>query len=268
MPPQRLQKILAQAGVASRRQAEQMILAGRVAVDGVVVKALGSQADPQRQVITVDNQPLPRAQGLEYWLAHKPRGVVCTSRDPQGRTRVADLLPPEIKARLYPVGRLDIDSEGLVLLTNDGELALRLTHPRYQVPKSYRVWVKGLPSRGAITRLRQGVPLEDGPSLPARVFLKSGGQRTSKLSIVINEGRKREIRRMCEQVGHPVTRLVRVGLGPLRLGDMPPGACRRLSPGEIKGLRQAAGLFSACKTGSHGVPNRPRTKAKPPKRRS
>ena len=253
MAQQRLQKILAQAGLASRRAAEEMIVAGRVAVDGQVVTALGSKADPVINKITVDGKPLPVSQAKQYWLVNKPVGVVCTAADPQGRPKILDLLPAEVGARLYPVGRLDKDSEGLVLLTNDGELASRLLHPRHKVAKTYRVWVRGLPKPSAIASLRQGVALEDGISAPARVYVKAAGERKSKLSFVIHEGRKRQIRRMCQAVGHPVERLVRVGLGPLHLGDLPPGWVRPLRAKEIKELKHAAGLISGCKPPGDGV---------------
>ena len=253
MPPERLQKILARAGVASRRAAEELIRQGQVAVDGRVVREPGTKADPQTQRITVKGQPLPQPEPHQYWLLHKPAGVVSTARDPQGRPQVLDLLPPQARGRLFPVGRLDRDSEGLILLTNHGELAHRLTHPSFQVPKHYRVWVKGHPSRQAIARLRQGLELDDGPTAPARVYLKAASPRQSKLSFVIHEGRKRIIRRMCQAVGHPVLRLVRVGLGPLRLGDLPPGAARALSDQEVRQLLQAAGLLTSCKERPHGV---------------
>ncbi len=253
MAPERLQKILARAGVASRRAAEELIRQGRVAVDGRVVRRPGTKADPRTQRITVEGRPLPRPQPYQYWILHKPPGVVSTARDPQGRPRVLDYLPAQLEARLFPVGRLDRDSEGLILLTNHGELAQRLTHPSFQVPKHYRVWVKGQPSRQAIARLRRGLELEDGPTAPARVYLKATNPRQSKLSFVIHEGRKRIIRRMCLAVGHPVLRLVRVGLGPLRLGDLPPGAARPLSRPEVQRLLQAAGLLTGCKERPHGV---------------
>ena len=249
----RLQVILSRAGVASRRAAEEMITAGRVAVDGQVVRELGTQADPFAQKITVDGKPLPSRPALEYWMVHKPVGVVSTVRDPQGRRRVVDMVPPQEGRRLFPVGRLDQDSEGLVLLTNDGELAHRLTHPRYQVAKHYRVWVSGTPSTATVESLRQGVELEDGVTAPARVYLKSSGLHGSKMTMTLLEGRKREIRRMCELVGHPVHRLVRVGLGPLRLGDLPLGGARRLSMAEVTQLRQEAGLAGACKPARDGV---------------
>lgn len=253
MTEQRLQKILAQAGVASRRAAEKLISEGRVAVDGRVVSELGAKADPQRQEITVDGQPLPRREVLQYWLVHKPMGVVSTVDDPQGRTRVVDLLPPEVTSRLYPVGRLDINSEGLILLTNDGQLTHLLMHPRHQVAKRYLVWVEGRPSAAALERLRSGVDINGHSTAPAKVGLKSSGPQGSKLSFVLSEGRKREIRLMCRAVGHPVQRLLRVGLGPLRLGDLPPGAARPLTQAEVEALRKAAGPTTGCKPRGDGV---------------
>ena len=263
MPAERLQKILAQAGVASRRAAEEMITAGRVAVDGLVVRELGSKADPGHQKITVDDQPLPGPETKDYWLVHKPTGFVSTVKDPQGRRQVVDLLPPEVRGRLYPVGRLDYDSEGLVLLTNDGELAHRLLHPRFGVPKLYRVWVAGRPSASAIQHLREGVIIEGQRTAPARVHFKGGTELRSKLALIINEGRKREIRLMCEAVGHPVQRLLRVAMGPLHLGELPAGAARRLYPGEIEALKQAAGLISGCKPSAFGVKKSPRPTGSP-----
>ncbi len=252
MAEERLQKLIAKAGLASRRRAERMISAGRVAVDGRVVTELGAKADPARQRVTVDNAPLPRAERHQYWLVHKPKGVVSTVRDPQGRKRVVELLPPEA-GRVYPVGRLDRDSEGLILLTNHGELAHGLMHPSRKVPKTYRVWVEGQPDKAALERLRRGVELEDGTTAPARVFLKGMTGSRSKLSFVLTEGRKREVRRMCEAVGLPVRRLVRVGLGPLKLGDLPVGAVRPLTRREIEELKSAAGLITGCKAAGDGV---------------
>lgn len=261
MALERLQKILARAGVASRRAAEELITAGRVAVDGVVVVELGSKADPQTQAVSVDGKPLPGPEAKDYWMVHKPVGVVSTVKDPQGRRRVVDLLPPEVSGRLFPVGRLDYDSEGLMLLTNDGELAHRLLHPRFGVAKLYRVWVSGRPSAEAIARLREGVVIEGRRTAPARVHFKGGTELRSKLALIINEGRKREIRLMCEAVGHPVQRLLRVSMGSLHLGDLPIGAARRLSQGEVEALRADAGLISACKPGGHGVKKPARLRA-------
>jgi 23S rRNA pseudouridine2605 synthase len=238
----RLNKILAHAGVASRRAAEEMIAKGRVAVDGFVVRDMGFKADPNRQKITVDGKAVSREDSFEYWMVHKPRGVLSTASDPQGRQTVLSLVPNR-PVRLYPVGRLDLDSEGLMLLTNDGELANRITHPRFGVEKRYRVWVQGEPNRSTIDAMRKGVELDDGAvSAPARVHLKATNRRGSKLVMVLKEGKKREIRRICEAVGHPVVRLVRVAIGPLKLGETPLGASRRLRPGEVKYLKQAAGL--------------------------
>ena len=248
MPKQRLNKILAQAGVASRRTAEEMIAAGRVAVDGKVMNQPGDAADPATQKITIDGKPLPQPEHKEYWMIHKPTGVVSTVSDPQGRRTVLSLLPPEAAGRLYPVGRLDYDSEGLLLMTNDGELFQRLTHPSHQVAKRYLVWVDGRPGPAVLERLRTGVEIEGGRTAPAKVGIKSSGKYGSKLSFLLTEGKKREIRRMCVEVGHRVQRLVRVGIGPLRLGDLPLGEARRLRRNEIFALRQAAGLKGCLQT--------------------
>jgi len=261
---ERLQKILAKAGLASRRKAEEMIAAGRVTVDGEVISEPGVKADPNRQRICLDGTPLKSQEAKEYWLVHKPRGVVSTVMDPQGRKKVVELLPPEA-GRVYPVGRLDRDSEGLVLLTNDGELANRLMHPRYEITKTYKVWVQGLPTARSLERLRQGIDIGDErPTSPARVHMKAGNPHRSKLTLVLGEGRKREIRRMCEAVGHPVVRLLRVAQGPLKLGELPAGAVRRLSMAEIRELRQAVGLIDSCKPSGVGVKKaalRPRNRA-------
>lgn len=262
MAQERLQKILARAGVASRRESERLIAAGRVMIDGKVVTRPGTKADPGRQEIKVDGQPIGATEPHQYWMVHKPPGVVCTASDPEGRPIVLDILPTEARERLYPVGRLDMYSEGLVLLTNDGELALQLTHPRYQVPKYYKVWVEGRPSPEAVAKLRRGVLIDKGPSAPARVHLKSTAGGVSKLRMVLTEGRKREIRQMCRAVGHPVKRLVRVGLGSLRLGDLAPGQSRRLTPRELDELRRSIRPFSGCKPTGDGVPNTARRRGK------
>lgn len=255
MAEERLQKILARAGVASRRAAEEIILAGRVTVNGKVIDRLGSKADPAAQKITVDGRLLTGPEAKEYWLVNKPVGVVSTVKDPEGRRRVLDLLPPEARGRLYPVGRLDYDSEGLLVLTNDGELAYRLMHPRFGVPKVYRVWVAGRPSPEALEHLRNGVEVDGRRTAPAKVRLKSGSPYRSKLALVIYEGRKREVRKMLAAVGHPVERLIRTGLGSLRLGELPVGAVRRLSSGEVAELKRDAGQISGCKGGLDGVGN-------------
>src|SRR4051794_6055617 len=237
----RLAKHLAHAGVASRRAAEALIADGRVRLGGEVV------TDPARDVdgseaITVDGRRVAAAPAQRVVFAlHKPVGVVSTARDPHGRPTVVDLVPDAGGHRLYPVGRLDAESTGLLLLTDDGDLAHRLTHPRFEVPKTYRARVGGGPvSDRAVARLREGVDLDDGRTAPARVR-RLGGGRSAYLELVLREGRKRQVRRMCDAVGHPVVELRRVAFGPLALGDLPPGAARRLRPDEVEALRGAAG---------------------------
>ena len=228
----RLAKHLAHAGVASRRAAEAMIAAGRVTVDGATI------TDPARPVtgaetIAVDGTAVGALPGRVVYALHKPSGVVSTAQDTHGRPTVVDLVAAA-GTRLYPVGRLDADTTGLILLTNDGELANRLTHPRYGVPKTYRAKVANPPVRdAALRRLRDGVELEDGLAAPATVRRL----RPDVLELTIHEGRKRQVRRMCEAVGHPVLELRRVAFGPLRLGDLPPGAHRRLTAAEVERLR-------------------------------
>jgi 23S rRNA pseudouridine2605 synthase len=232
----RLAKYLASAGVASRRAAEQIVRAGRVEVGGETI------VDPARDVavdelVTLDGRRVDPVQERVVYAVNKPAGVVSTARDPQRRRTVVSLVPRT--ARLYPVGRLDIDTTGLILLTNDGELAHRLTHPRFEVEKTYRVVVERPPVRAAALRaLRSGVELEEGRSAPAQVRTLAA----DTLEITIHEGRKRQVRRMCEQVGHPVKRLERVGFGPLELGDLRPGAYRRLSGAEVERLASAASV--------------------------
>jgi 23S rRNA pseudouridine2605 synthase len=231
----RLQKILAAAGVASRRRAEDLLREGRVTVNGRV-SSLGESADPERDVILVDGRPV-HPEALEYWLVHKPAGVLTTVHDPFGRRHVVDLLP-ERRVRLFPVGRLDLDTEGLVLLTNDGALAHRLLHPSHQVEREYQVTVEGRASARELSPLAQGMSLDDGPTAPARVGrprYEAASDRT-RFTLVLIEGRKRQIRRALEKLGHPVVRLVRVRMGPLRLGRLAAGAARRLTPAERREL--------------------------------
>jgi 23S rRNA pseudouridine2605 synthase len=229
----RLAKYLAHAGVASRRRAEGVIAAGRVTVAGEVV------TDPARDVdessgVAVDGSPVGGAEERVVYALHKPPGVVSTARDPGGNPTVVSLI--DDSRRLYPVGRLDADASGLILLTNDGELANRLTHPRYEVPKTYRVRVSGPPVKeSALRRLREGVELDDGLTSPARVRRLDG----DTLEITIHEGRNRQIKRMCEAVGHRVRALQRTRFGPLALGDLEPGSSRRLTAAEVERLRQA-----------------------------
>lgn len=235
---ERLQKVLASAGVGSRRHCEELILAGRVEVGGEVVTELGTKVDPGREQIRVDGIRLPRP-GRVYYALNKPAGVVCTSRDPSGRPRAIDLIPgrPE---RLFTVGRLDLFSEGLILLTNDGELANRLTHPRYGVRKTYRVLVAGHPTREVVSSLRRGMHLAEGFASACAVRIKRRDKKSTVLEIVLDEGRNREIRRLLARVGHKVLRLVRIGIGPLRLGNLAAGEYRRLGREEVRALRRAA----------------------------
>jgi 23S rRNA pseudouridine2605 synthase len=231
----RLAKFLAGAGVASRRAAEEIVRAGRVTVNGEVVTDPARDVDDDRgDAVAVDQQPVRTEETLVVYAVNKPAGVVSTVSDPQRRPTVVSLVPSEL--RLYPVGRLDADSTGLILLTNDGPLAHRLTHPSFEVDKTYRaVLAKPPVSEGALRKLRAGIELEDGRTAPARVARVA----PDTLELTIHEGRKRQVRRMCETVGHPVLALERVRFGPLRLGDLRPGASRRLTTAEISLLRAA-----------------------------
>jgi 23S rRNA pseudouridine2605 synthase len=229
----RLQKVLAAAGLGSRRVCEELIAEGRVKVNDEVA-VLGRRVDPEQDRIIVDGVPLSVRSGLVYYLLNKPVDVVSTASDPQGRPTVVSLVPPE--PRVYPVGRLDADSEGLLLLTNDGDLTFRLTHPSFGVEKEYLVAVEGTPRPGALRRLRDGVELDDGLTAPARVASAGPGA----LRLVIHEGRNRQVRRMCAAVGHPVTRLVRVRIGPVADRRLAPGEWRELSPAEVRALETAA----------------------------
>ena len=229
----RLQKVLAQAGLGSRRACEVLIERGRVRVNGEVA-GLGRRVDPEVDAIEVDGAQIGVKPGLVHYLLNKPAGVITTAADPQGRPTVVDLVPSE--PRVFPVGRLDGDSEGLLLLTNDGDLTHRLTHPSYGVDKEYLVDVEGVPSRGALARLRDGVELDDGPTAPAKVAQL--GEHL--LRITIHEGRNRQVRRMCEAIGHPVVRLVRTRIGPLTDRSLKPGEWRELSQDEVRALERAA----------------------------
>lgn len=234
---ERLQKVLAAAGIASRREAEQIILEGRVEVDGQVVTELGTRVEPHQQEIFVDGQRLTKPK-LVYYAVHKPTGVVSTSRDPSGRPRVIDLLPPDV-GRVFNVGRLDMSSEGLILVTNDGELANQLTHPRHGVRKVYEVHVAGEPEPAVLSQLRRGVHLAEGFVKPVEVRIKGKKKNGAILEMVLEEGRNREIRRLLARVGHKVQRLIRVAVGPIRLGELPPGASRLLLPEEVRKLHVA-----------------------------
>ncbi len=237
-PGERLQKILAAAGVASRRAAEDLIRAGRVTVNGVVA-TLGESADPDRDAIALDGERIQR-EPLEYWIVHKPRGVLTTVSDPQGRSTVVDLVR-DSTVRLFPVGRLDLLSEGLVLLTNDGPLAHSLLHPSFGEEREYRVTVRGSFDRSTRRRISEGVELEDGLTAPARVgAVRFDPQtRTTRFALTLIEGKKRQIRRMMSELGRPVVRLVRVRLGPLELGQLEPGKARPLRARERRNLNRA-----------------------------
>lgn len=233
---ERLQKILSQAGLASRRHAEKLIAEGRVKVNGAVVRSLGFRADPQRDHITLDEKPIGKLDSKVYLLLNKPRGCVTTLDDPLGRPTVRDFIPGE-RRMIKPVGRLDFDSEGLLILTNDGDLQQRLTHPRFGIPRTYLVKVKGVPDPAAIRKLSDGIRLEDGVTLPAKVRLIEKLRRNSWMRLTVREGRNKLIKRMFTAISHPVIRLKRIRYGPLALGNLKPGDYRYLTPKEIKGFK-------------------------------
>ena len=232
----RLQKVIAQAGVASRRKAEAMIAEGRVSVNGRTLRELGVRVDPQRDHVKVDGRHLKPSPPPVYLILHKPKGYVSSLNDPAGRPTISDLLAG-VRLRVFPVGRLDFESEGLMLLTNHGEMAERLLHPRYHVPKTYLTKVKGVLSREKIAVLERGISLEEGQTKPATVKKMGIATENSWLEIRISEGRKHQIRRMLEAVGHPVLKLKRVRFGPLALGGLPPGRYRYLTDAEANALR-------------------------------
>jgi|TARA_B110000881_G_scaffold134968_1_gene118802 23S rRNA pseudouridine2605 synthase len=228
----RLQKVLARVGIGSRRVCEDLIAEGRVLVDGEVA-VLGRRIDVETVLIEVDGAPVGVRPDLVHYLLNKPAGVVTTADDPQGRPTVVGMVPTE--PRVFPVGRLDLDTEGLLLLTNDGELTHRLTHPSFGVEKEYVAEVLGEPSRGALRRLREGIELDDGTTAPARAALLD----PSVLRLTIHEGRNRQVRRMCEAIGHPVVRLIRTRIGPLADRSLAPGAWRELTGDELRSLQRA-----------------------------
>lgn len=252
--PERLQKLLARAGVASRRGAEELVLAGRVTVNGAVIDQLGSRADPRVDDVRLDGERL-RDERPTFFALHKPTGVVTTLEDPQGRKTIRPLLPSDA-GRVFPVGRLDYNSAGLLLVTNDGDLAAALLHPRNQVPRTYLVKVSGRPTRSTLARLRRGVKLDDGKTGPAEVEIEQELPTKTWLRVTIREGKRREVRRMCESVGHKVDKLVRVSFGPIELGRLRVGTWRPLSGDEVEALRSAAGFTP------------PRARRTPPKHRS
>ncbi|HOB90567.1 MAG: pseudouridine synthase [Bacillota bacterium] len=249
---ERLQRYLARCGVGSRRACEKLISDGRVSVNGKLVVQLGIKIDPMRDVVAVDGKPVVLQDQCVYIALHKPKGVLTSASDPYGRPVVTDLVT-DVPYRVFPVGRLDMDSEGLLLLTNDGELAYRLTHPKYMVPKTYLVTAVGEPSPEALDQLRTGIALEDGITSPAEVRRYS--PRRSKLVdasdpgyshwlVTIHEGRKRQVRRMFDALGHPVKRLVRTRFGSVPLGGLAPGSYRHLSREEVRQLQREVGLTS------------------------
>jgi 23S rRNA pseudouridine2605 synthase len=236
----RLQKILSQAGVASRRAAEKLIAEGRVSVNGRTIHELGTKADPAHDEVRVDGRRIKAAERLRYILLNKPRGYVTTRKDEKRRKTVLDLLQG-VREYVYPVGRLDYDTEGLLLLTNDGELAAQLTHPRHGVERTYEARVAGTPDERALEKLRKGIPLDGRRTLPADVrLLNTDRASDAMLLITIREGRNRQVRRMCEAVGHPVDRLKRTKFGPIGDRRLPAGAWRDLSVEEVRKLKSLA----------------------------
>ncbi len=230
---ERLQKVLSRAGFGSRRVCDELIEEGRVSVNGVMANP-GCRVSIETDKIEVDGVPVSVLDGLVYYLLNKPVGVVSTADDPQGRSTVVDLVPSE--PRVHPVGRLDLDTEGLLLLTNDGDLTFRLTHPSFGIEKEYLAQVRGTPTRAALRRLREGIELEDGLTSPAKASL----QPPNLLTITIHEGHNRQVRRMCESVGYPVERLVRTRIGPITDRRLAPGSWRKLTQGELRSLECAA----------------------------
>ena len=237
---ERVQKILSRAGLGSRRACEELISAGRVRVNGNVA-VLGSKADPQRDRIEVDGRPINLAEPLAYIAIYKPRGVISAAQSPDPRPTVRDLVP--VPGHLYPVGRLDVDSEGLILLTNDGELANRLTHPRYGHEKEYRVLVARRPDETQLETWRRGVVLEDGyRTAPAQVRVESLAGKGTWLRVILREGKKRQIRETGSQIGLPVVKIIRVRIGTLLLGNLKPGEWRNLSEAEVSALKEPPAL--------------------------
>ncbi|MCI5196795.1 MAG: rRNA pseudouridine synthase [Candidatus Electrothrix sp. AW5] len=231
---ERIQKVIAHAGICSRRKAEEYIAQGRVKVDGTTVTQPGLKVDPQQAVITVDGKPLQEEKKV-YVLLHKPRGYVTTLSDPQGRPIVTDLLP-DIKERLFPVGRLDLDSEGALLLTNDGALTNQVLHPRYEVKKTYQATVRGFPKKADLQRLEQGVVLDNIKTWPAQLRILKKKKDATVVEIILHEGKKRQVRKMFQAVGYPVIRLKRTAYGRLHIGNLSEGTYRFLVKNDLKKL--------------------------------
>lgn len=236
---ERIQKIISAAGIASRRAAEKLILEGRVTLSGKVVTELGTKADPGKEHIKVDGKLINPRQPKTYIMLNKPAGYVTTMSDPEKRATVQDLLKG-VRVRVYPVGRLDYNTEGLLLLTNDGDFANLIMHPRNELPKTYLVKIKGVLEDRAVRDLERGVYLEDGKTAPAKIRKVRKEEANSWIEVVIHEGKKRQVRRMLERVGHSVIRLKRTKIGALTLGDVPIGSYSHLTPAEVKGLRDMA----------------------------
>jgi 23S rRNA pseudouridine2605 synthase len=239
--PQRINQILSLAGITSRRKADDLIKAGRVIVNGRVLREPGSQAVWGTDSIRVDSHEIPGPSERVYVALNKPFGYVCTLRDPEGRPAITELLRG-LKQRVYPVGRLDFDSLGLLLLTNDGEWAYRLSHPRFRVPRTYKITIEGAISQEALHMLAQGVPLEDGFSGPAKVTLLQRGETRSVIRMTLTSGKKRIVRRMIEAAGHRVIQLLRIGFGVLELGNLKVGKFRYLKPDEVEATKKLVGL--------------------------
>ena len=236
---ERLQKVLAHAGVASRRTIEEMIVAGRIKVNGRRAR-LGQRVDPSKDKVQVDGSTVPLQVDLVHYLLNKPEGYVTTADDERGRPTVLDLVDPDL--RLWPVGRLDMATEGALILTNDGELTHRLTHPSFEIPKTYLAEVEGHVGPAVLGRLRRGIELDDGVTAPAKAQVVGQSPTHTLVELVVTEGRNRLVRRMFEDVGNPVRRLARTAIGPLAVGRLKPGSVRKLAPAEVRELYRACGL--------------------------
>jgi 23S rRNA pseudouridine2605 synthase len=242
LAPERIQKILAKAGIASRREAERMLIEGRVMVNGRIIDTLGFKADPLKDYIKVDGRRVTHFEPKVTLLLNKPRGYLSTVKDPKGRPTVMDLLK-KVKWRTYPVGRLDFDAEGLLLLSNDGDLTHLLSHPRFSIPRTYLVKVRGVPDEKELTRLKKGVMLEDGKAKVVSSCILQQGEKNSWVQVVVGEGRNHLVKRMFSAIGHPVLKLKRVEFGSIQLGGLPIGKFRYLTPEEVMELKRISSEF-------------------------